>query len=131
MDVAVKSEAMIYTASKTVHAAKWKQLRSDGWPIISTWIDEAGAGETVDFADLWSRCVDEAANASAVLLYREPGEVLKGAFIEAGVALAAGKPVLAIGCEEFSFVNHPLVTQFADVPAVLAALATPQQRTGQ
>ena len=32
----------IYTASKTKHADKWRALRSAGYPIISTWIDEAG-----------------------------------------------------------------------------------------
>ncbi|WP_192246147.1 hypothetical protein [Mesorhizobium silamurunense] len=108
-------------ASKVVHADKWKKLRAEGWPIISTWIDEAWVGETKDFADLWKRCADEASKASVLLLYREPGEILKGAFIEAGIALAAGRSVFAIGCAEFSFVNHPLVTQFDDLPSALSA----------
>lgn len=117
----------IYTASKTTHAHKWRELRSAGWPVIATWIDESGPGETADFSDLWTRCVSEAASAMAVLLYREPGEVLKGAFVEAGAALASGVPVHAIGCGEFSFVNHPLVTQHATIDAALTAIrkATP------
>ena len=113
----------IYTASKTAHANRWRDLRASGWPIVSTWIDDAGQGETTSFEDLWLRCISEAASAYAILLYREPGEVLKGAFIEAGVALASGKPVHAIGCGEFSFVNHPLVTQHETLDAALAALA--------
>lgn len=105
----------IYTASKTVHAPRWREMRAAGWSVISTWIDEAGAGETACFEDLWKRCIGEAASADAVLLYREPGEVLKGAFIEAGAALASGKPVHAVGCAEFSFVSHPLVVQHPDL----------------
>lgn len=112
----------IYTASKTAHADKWRALRASGVPVISTWIDEAGVGETADFSDLWLRCIGEASRAEAVLLFREPGEVLKGAFIEAGAALACGVPVHAIGCGEFSFVNHPLVTQHESVVSALAAI---------
>ena len=112
----------IYTASKTVHAPKWRALRAEGWPINSTWIDEAGQGETECFTDLWRRCVSEAGSASAVLVYREPGEVLKGAFIEVGAALAKGVPVHAVGCGEFSFVNHELVTQHDTLDAAMRCL---------
>lgn len=112
----------IYTASKTAHAHKWRELRDAGWPVISTWIDEAGVGETASFEDLWTRCIGEAASADAVLLYREPGEVLKGAFIEAGAALASGKPVHVVGCAEFSFVSHPLVVQHPNLETALLAL---------
>lgn len=110
----------IYMASKTSHAPLWRQLRADGLPIISTWIDEAGKGETACFADLWFRCVGEAARADYTIVYREPGEVLKGAFVEAGVALAAGRHVVAVGCDEFSFVHHPGVTRFASLNEALA-----------
>lgn len=101
----------IYMASKTAHAPLWRRLRADGFPIISTWIDEAGKGETACFTDLWRRCVDEAAAADAVIVYRQPDEVLKGAFVEVGAALAVGTPVYAIGCDEFSFVHHAGVTR--------------------
>lgn len=114
--------AGVYTASKTVHADKWRALRDDGWPIVATWIDEAGVGETECFTDLWERCVREASNASAVLLYREAGEVLKGAFIETGAALSNGVPVHAVGCSEFSFVNHRLVTQHDTLSAALSSI---------
>lgn len=110
----------IYLASKTTHAPRWRQLRSNGVPIISTWIDEAGQGESKCLADLWMRCIDEAAGATCVIIYREQGEVLKGAFVEAGAALAVGTPVYAVGCDEFSFVNHRDVTV---CPAFDAALS--------
>lgn len=122
----------IYLASKTAHAARWRQLRASGAPIISTWIDEAGAGESKCLADLWLRCVDEAAGATCVIVYREPGEVLKGAFIEAGAALAVGTPVYAVGCDGFSFVNHRDVTVCASFEVALSlALATVRADRGQ
>ncbi|GEP11789.1 hypothetical protein [Methylobacterium gnaphalii] len=100
----------IYIASKTVHAPRWRGVRAGGVPIISTWIDEAGAGETACFRDLWRRCVAEAARSGALIVYREPGEVLKGAFVEVGAALASQVPVFAVGCRDLSFGHHALVT---------------------
>ncbi|WP_066923106.1 hypothetical protein [Methylobacterium sp. CCH5-D2] len=116
----MSTEPTIYMASKTAHAPRWRDLRASGFRIISTWIDEAGVGETQCFTDLWRRCVDEAAGADALIVYRQPGEVLKGAFVEVGAALAVGTPVYAIGCDEFSFVNHAGVTR---CPTLAEALA--------
>jgi 8-oxo-dGTP pyrophosphatase MutT (NUDIX family) len=105
----------IYVASKTKHAEMWRTLRAQGLPVISTWIDEAGAGETGDWQDLWDRCLDEAASAAALVLYVEPGEQLKGAYAELGAALRAGVPVYWAGLAEPSISKHRLVTVVADV----------------
>lgn len=98
----------VYVASKTKHAHEWKTKRSNGYPIISTWIDESGVGETLDWPDLWSRCIAEASNCSALVLVCREGDVLKGAWAEAGAALASGNPVYAVGCDSFSIRHHPL-----------------------
>ena len=48
----------IYVASRAsvpARGAMWRRLRSEGWPIVSTWIDEDGEGQTDDFSDLWER----------------------------------------------------------------------------
>lgn len=109
--MAAASGTWIYTASKTRHAPKWRGLRSAGIPIISTWIDEAGPGETASFSDLWSRCVREASTAAALIVYAEAGEVLKGGLVEVGAALGTGKPVFAVGPQPgWTFTHHPLVT---------------------
>ncbi len=100
----------IYTASKTKYAWIWKGLRDRGYNIISTWIDEAEPGQTTDFIDLSTRCIDEAKEADITLLYCEEGDFLKGALLEAGAALAAGKEVRLIGsCDSISkvFCYHP------------------------
>lgn len=106
----------IYTASRVRHAPLWLAARADGFDIISTWIDEAGEGQSVSMMDLWHRCVDEARSADALILYREGEEMLKGALVEMGAALGAGIPVYAVGfsgadTKAFSFLNHPLVTR--------------------
>lgn len=113
----------IYIASKTKHARVWKSLRASGIPIISTWIDEAGPGETEDFGDLWERCINEAKTATALLAYREsPEDILKGAFVEIGAALASGVPVFAVGLGGLSFMNHRLVTECKDVADALCQI---------
>jgi len=113
---AVAGVSGIYIASKVAHAVKWRDLRDvEGEPIISTWIDEAGVGESASLKDLWHRCVHEASNAAALIIYREPGEILKGAWVELGAALANGVPVFAVGIEEFTVANHVGITHCADL----------------
>ncbi len=75
----------------------WRKLRSCGWPITSTWIDEDGEDQTGDFAELWARIMREVTSSAALVLYDETGDFpLKGALIEVGMALAAGVPVFAV-----------------------------------
>ena len=109
----------IYIASKaTAHAPKWISLRND-LPIISTWIDEAAPGMTLDWPDLWGRCLAEAASAEVLIVYMEPGEVLKGAWVEVGAALQAGVPVIGVGVGDFSIAKSGRITMAPDLPAAL------------
>jgi len=112
---------VIYIASKTKHAPRWRELRAQGVPLISTWIDEAGKGETKSFSDLWDRCVLEACTSYVLVAYREPGEIQKGSFIEIGAALAMRVPVFIVGYEEeqFSFRHHPRVTSCSTLQEAL------------
>lgn len=74
--------------------AMWRDLRAAGWPIVSTWIDEAGPGETPDLSELWQRIEAEVRQAHGLILHVEPDDFpLKGALIEVGMALALGKRV--------------------------------------
>jgi len=73
----------------------WRRLRREGWQITSSWIYEAGEGETADFEELWLRIEREISHSDALLLYAENGDFpLKGALVEVGIALGMGKPVL-------------------------------------
>ena len=88
----------VYVASRASipeRSAMWRALRAEGARITSTWIDEAGDGETACFAELWDRIMAEIGAAEKLVLYARSADFpLKGALIEAGVALGMGKPVV-------------------------------------
>lgn len=122
----------IYVASRASVSARpemWRHLRDvDGWPIVSTWIDEAGAGETADLSELWHRIHVEIAVSAGLILYATEFDFpLKGAFIEAGMAIGRGLPVavvlpdVKVSPGSFypigSWINHPNVKRFEDVHA--------------
>ena len=111
----------IYVASKTVHAATWRKWRDEyGIKIISTWIDEADAGQSACLRDLSARCIEEAKRCERFVLYCDGEEILKGALLECGAALASGIDVYCIGdCPSISkvFEKHPLWHKCNDIPA--------------
>lgn len=121
------TRAEIYVASRASiqeRSAMWRQLRDDGVPIISSWIDEAGPGQTASMEKLWERIQQEVAQCCGLILYAEQGDLpLKGAFIEAGMALAMNKTVAVVwppGITNLrsllgSWVDHPKVVAFDDV----------------
>lgn len=114
---------IFYVASKTSHAWRWRSLRDRGYRINSTWIDEAGEGESSDYADLAVRCIAEASAADVLILYCVATDALKGALIEVGAALAAGKEVRCVGdCPSISrvFRKHPLWRECDSLPEALA-----------
>lgn len=124
----------VYVASRAStpeRPAMWRALRDAGHPIIATWIDEAGEGETACNAELWQRIEREVTGAERLVLYVEPQDFpLKGAYVEVGMALAAGVPVkvVAPGVEMQphtlrplgSWAKHPLVTFCDTVEAALS-----------
>ena len=110
---------MIYVASRVRHAEMWRRLRSQ-YQINSTWIDEAGEGESSDLGELWQRIHVEVLRSSALVLHVEQEDFpLKGALIEVGMAMAVGKPIFVsawhVELEERSlrplgsWVHHPRV----------------------
>lgn len=122
-------------ASLPERSAAWRRLRDvDGWKITSSWIDEAGAGETPDPGPLWTRIEAEIARSELLILYVEPDDFpLKGALIEVGMAIAHRIPIRVVApgvvLDPASFrplgswVRHPLVT-FRDTMEEALAGAT-------
>ncbi len=87
----------VYIASRVKHAFRWKAARASGVPIISTWIDEAGEGDTADLGELWARIQREVSGAERLVFYVEPDDFpFKGALVEVGMALAAGVSVFLV-----------------------------------
>lgn len=85
----------IYVASRVVRAPIWRRYRDMGVPIVSSWIDEAGDGETECFSALWDNIRGEIGRSNALVFYAaEPDDFpFKGALIEAGIAMAMHKPI--------------------------------------
>ena len=101
---------MIYIASKLKHMDKWKKLRSKGVTFISTWIDEPNYinKNSPELVGLWEKYIKEASSAKALIAYLEPGEIMKGALVEIGAALAHNVPVFLVGEFDGSWQVHPL-----------------------
>ncbi len=129
----------IYVASRAslpARAEMWRRLRAEGVPIISSWIDEDGPGETEDFGLLWERIEDEIAQSQALVLYAETEDFpLKGALIEVGMALRGRIPIHVampgVVLEERSmrplesWAAHPLVTIHQDLSSAMEAALSP------
>jgi hypothetical protein len=98
----------IYMSSRTKHSHVWRLLRQSGVPIISSWIDRSGD----DWDDLWFSCLDECVRADKFILYIEPDDgTVRGALVELGARLGAGKRALYVGPPEAlsSVLRHPLI----------------------
>lgn len=136
--------ARIYVASRAStpeRPAMWRRFRAEGFPIVSSWIDEAGEGQTGDFGELWFRICREVTTATALVLYVAEGDLpLKGALIEVGMALAAGIPVHVVLDRIVleprslrpigSWMSHPLVMRHLHVDSALRAAITRAQGGG-
>ena len=88
----------VYPSSKVKHAPMWRELQNTvphvffnaRWPYLAKYendIDHDG------FRDLWIECKQDVMSADAVLLYVEENEILKGALVEVGIALANNIPI--------------------------------------
>ena len=95
----------VYVASRASipeRSQMWRDLRAGGWNITSTWIDEAGEGETEDLTELWDRIEEEIRSADGLILFAHGSDFpLKGAIVEAGMAIGMGKHVaiVLVDCE--------------------------------
>jgi len=121
-----------YIASRVSRAPAWRALRDvDGWKISSTWIDEAGDGESADLGELWTRIEREIATSERLILYAVTDDFpMKGALVEVGMAIASVIPIRVVvpGVEIHpksfrplgSWVRHPLVTFSETMESALA-----------
>lgn len=123
----------IYVASRASipsRAAMWGAYRSSGYPIISSWIDEAGPGQTDDMSELWYRIGREIAQSKALVLYVGLDDLpIRGALVEVGMAIANDIPI-HVACEYVmessgrplgSWVSHPLVKLHSNVDDAMKA----------
>lgn len=98
----------VYTASKLKEGPRWRQLAND-WPeveIVARWpflhVNGEGAPAWPDNcaahgAVFWQHDFEDVANSNVVLVYGEESDVLRGALVEAGIAIGLGIPVIVVG----------------------------------
>ena len=100
----------IYVASRASipgRAEMWKEFRDEkGWNIVSTWIDESGPGQPACMTELWQKIMTEISSCDSLILYFGKNDgILKGALVEAGMALSLGKPVFVVFEENLTLVE--------------------------
>jgi len=114
----------VYVASKVWHAPKWREnldvFKHFNVGVTSRWIDYADDSDIVQNrkGELWQHCLEDIQKADAMIVYCERfDEQQRGVLVEAGHAIALGKPVICINtCETFTacgtsdvaFTRHPL-----------------------
>ena len=89
----------VYIASKAKHAVHWKGFIQLGFVGIQCrWFQYAGSDDDdLDYNQLWSECLEDVQLADVLICYCAPGDVLKGALVEVGIALGLGKRVILVG----------------------------------
>jgi len=111
----------VYIASKAKYRAEWRALRAKGYDIISRWIDtpDEYIGTTIgesdlDYSDLWTAIVQDVYYCNMLIVVIRPGDVLKGALVEVGIALATDAEIWVVGAQEDirangTWVAHPKI----------------------
>ncbi len=119
----------VYTASKLKHAAKWRALCA-ATPHIQAharWLKHTAMGtpDTADnAAEFWLQDEQDVRDADACLVFAEGDDHLRGALVEAGIAIATGVPVVVVGehADYGTWQYHPGVTRMPDMASALAFL---------
>lgn len=105
----------IYMASKMHHGAWWKQLYSNDPDIhiVSRWpfLEEDILPTPENARKFWYDDASDIASAHVVIVYAESEDKLRGALVEAGIAIGIGRQVIAVGChpDYGTWQYHPFV----------------------
>jgi hypothetical protein len=109
----------VYIASKIIYAPQFKGYReawaAEGIEICSRWIDKVDLERdaTPDiYQMMWLIDEEDVRACKALILFGDSRDKLRGALIEAGMAIAQGKQVFTVGKhpDYGSWQHHPLVT---------------------
>jgi nucleoside 2-deoxyribosyltransferase len=112
----------IYPASKLRHGPMWRAL-CDKTPAVqfhARWLKHNKIGtpdSSSEARQFWMQDVQDIKDADCVFIYAEPEDRLRGALVEAGIALALGIPVYVIGehPDYGTWQHHPNVRKAASI----------------
>ena len=121
----------VYTASKLDKAPLWLRLIEewDEIEFVARW-PRLHVGTTPDapcYAKVfWQHDLEDVSESDIVLVYSEPHDKLRGALVEAGMALALQKPVIVVGehLDYGTWQFHPLVYKVPDLEEARLLLKT-------
>ena len=125
----------VYFASKLHHADRWRLLSATSRHVHAhaRWLHHAMIGtKETEGREFWLQDEQDVRDADFVIVYAEPGEHLRGALVEAGMALAYGVPVIVVGEHEDygTWQHHPAVVRAATLDEALQTIKgfTPRYR---
>lgn len=125
----------VYTASKLHHADKWRQLCASNTSVQchARWLKHIAMGtpDTAEHAaEFWLQDEQDVCDADAVLVFAEGDDRIRGALVEAGMAIAYDIPVIVVGEHQDygTWQYHPGVTRAADLDDALRILAAIEPR---
>lgn len=121
----------VYCASKLHHAELWKRLYdewNDVMEIVARWpfAHVNTVPDTAHYAKIfWQQDHEDVVKADVVLIYAEPDDKLRGALVEAGMAIALGKQVIVVGehPDYGTWQYHPLVNRVPDIESARILLS--------
>jgi nucleoside 2-deoxyribosyltransferase len=119
----------VYTASKLKHALKWRELCANTSHVQfhARWLkhNSLGTPDTPEHAaEFWLQDEQDVRDADAVMVYAEGDDHLRGALVEAGIAIATGVPVIVVGthADYGTWQHHPGVQRADDLRHALELL---------
>ena len=119
----------VYTASKLRHGLLWREKfqRSSIAFVNSRWLqhDFIGTPDSPDLAiDFWVEDEEDVKSCDALVVYAAPEDHLRGALVEVGMAIAYGKPIIALGdhSDYGTWRYHPQVINVKSWDHLLIAL---------
>ncbi len=116
----------VYPASKLRHGPMWRDLdaQTPAVQFHARWLkhNKIGTPDTADKArEFWLQDVQDIKDADCVFVYAEPDDHLRGALVEAGIAIAFGVSVCVIGihADYGTWQHHPRVHHATDMADAL------------
>lgn len=125
----------VYTASKLKHAPKWRDLcaATPGIQAHARWLKHNVIGtpdSAENAAEFWLQDEQDVRDADVVMVYGEGDDKIRGALVEAGIAIACGIPVVVVGehSDYGTWQFHPGVTRMPDLPSAIAFIRSIEPR---